>query len=449
MPDSTPANSSSEESSPPATDVAQLLLPSQQTRNVLVFAACTGLQYLAAPVLYVGMTQGSLLNNLGASPLVANLPETAFFILTATPVFLAWWLPGVKYLKRSLIACYLASAGAMAVAAAALLTDASPALRVAAIILQGAVIGASMPTAIALLWEAIGRGVEEKRRGFALGLAFGAGPLLAVAGSLGSQWLLTGELWGFQLDVGEFPLNYVWLFVAGIPVMLLAAILAGQLHVVADPTEPPRMPLLKGAIEFLANPVLRYATLVTILLYVGNTITANMNLYTEQVLDADPSSLTGYQNAIRFSFKVGAGTLLGWLLTQSTPRAGILVTGLLFVLSQVWAIFATGYPYLLAFGIFGAGELVGVYAPNYILSASQPRDFRRNMAYVTMMMAPAAPAGALFGWMAGVLGQEYGAAAGFRLSFALCAVILLAGLGLALGALPARPKPLADQPPPV
>ena len=32
------------------------LTPSQQTRNLLLFAVCTGLQYLAAPVGYVGVT---------------------------------------------------------------------------------------------------------------------------------------------------------------------------------------------------------------------------------------------------------------------------------------------------------------------------------------------------------------------------------------------------------
>src|SRR5262245_5033910 len=79
-----------------------LLSPSQERRNVVVFASCTALQYLAAPVLYVGLTQGSLLNRLEASRTVANLPETAFFVFTFTPVLLAWWLPGVKHLKRCL-----------------------------------------------------------------------------------------------------------------------------------------------------------------------------------------------------------------------------------------------------------------------------------------------------------------------------------------------------------
>ena len=44
-----------------------------------------------------------------------------------------------------------------------------------------------MPAAIALLWEVIGRGSDESRRGLALSMAFGAGPLLAVLGSFGQS----------------------------------------------------------------------------------------------------------------------------------------------------------------------------------------------------------------------------------------------------------------------
>ena len=72
-----------------------------------------------------------------------------------------------------------------------------PGVKIGLVILQGAVCGASWPTAIALLWEVIGRGVAESRRGVALALAFGVGPFLAVLGSLGSQLCLTGRLGPF------------------------------------------------------------------------------------------------------------------------------------------------------------------------------------------------------------------------------------------------------------
>ncbi|HEY2253650.1 MAG TPA: MFS transporter [Planctomycetaceae bacterium] len=412
---------------------------SRQTRNVIVFSACTCLQYLAAPVLYVGMTQASLCKRVGATPKVGNLPEMAFFVMTVTPVLLAWCLPGVVFLKRLLVACYLAAGLTLALVALALVLPVSNEIQIACVILQGAVSGAAMPTAIALLWEAIGRGVAESRRGLALGLAFGIGPFLAFAASLFSQELLSGTIWGLLSTPLEPPWNYVAVFGGAAPLLIAAALLSPWLSI--PPTEDPtvREPLLSGLLEFLATPVLAKATIVTILLYVGNTITANMSLYTPYVLSGTLDDWVGYQNAARFFCKGVAGLMLGWLLTRSNPRTGILVTGVLFVASQFWALFVTGKAYLFAFGIYGAGELVGVYAPNYILAASSPRRLRQNMACVTMMMAPAAPAGYLFGAIA--TNSALGPADGFRLSFLVCAGILIVGLVLVVALLPKRPEP--------
>ena len=95
-----------------------------------------------------------------------------------------------------------------------------------------------------------------------------------------------------------------------------------------------------------------------------------------------------------------------------------------------------------------AGELVGVYAPNYILSASPPSRMRRNMAFVTMLMAPAAPTGYLFGAISDHIRENkitaFGATDsttfGFQASFAVCACLMTLGLVLTLFLLPARPK---------
>ncbi len=416
----------------------------QQTRNIVVFSTCTCLQYLAGPVLYVGMTQAALCEGLKASPKVSNLPESAFFIMTFTPVVLAWWLPGVAFLKRMMAVCYLSAGIALAMVALTLLAPVSNEVKIAAVILQGAVSGATMPTAIALLWEAIGRGVHESRRGLALSLAFGLGPFLAAASALVTQQLLSGNLWGLRSLPLEWPWNFVAVFGAGVPLMLAAALLAPALVIPeTGGTNPLREPFLRGLWEFLTTPVLARAILVTVMLYVGNTITANMSLYTAEVLSADSKDYVGYQNAWRFFCKGVVGLLLGWILVKSNPRTGLLITGVLFVASQFWAIFVPGIAYLFAFGLYGAGELVGVYAPNYILSASSPRRMRQNMAYVTMMMLPAAPAGYLFGMI--VTDWSSTKAVGFRLSFAVCAAILILGLFLAVVLLPKRPQPDSDE----
>ena len=82
----------------------------EQRRNLILFALCTGTQYLAAPVLYVGITQASLCDRLGADARTSNLPGTLFFAMTAMPALYAWLSPGVAALRRNLGLLYGTSA---------------------------------------------------------------------------------------------------------------------------------------------------------------------------------------------------------------------------------------------------------------------------------------------------------------------------------------------------
>lgn len=426
----------------------------QQTRNLLLFAACTGLQYLAAPVGYVGVTQASLCHELGASDKVANLPETAYLALTFAPVLAAWLVPYVGWLKRNLVVCYGAAAASQLAVALAMFLPMSAELRIAAVVTQAAIAGLAVPSAIAFLWELIGRGAETRRRGLALGLAFGLGPLLAVFGSLASQLILKGSFGGTAeapwLSTGArpFPENFALLYACAAPAMGLAAFLSTLFVVPRPATELSREPFLHavfgGFVEFFRNPVLRMAAIVTVLVYVGNTITSNLSLYSQEAIGDAPMLQAGNQNAVRFAFKMVAGLLLGWLLAKTHPKAGLLATSLTFLSSVVLAIFVKGDAYVLVFGIYGAGELIGVYAPNYILSASRPESMRRSMALVTMMMAPAAPAGYLFGYISDTVGATHGKATGYQVSFAVCAAIMSVGIGLAIFRLPAHPGVRAE-----
>lgn len=464
----------------------------EQRRNMILFASCTGLQYFAAPVLYVGITQASLCNRLGADDKLANLPATFYFAMTAVPAIIAWLFPRVAHLKRNLVACYAIVATMLAIVALSLTLPLPNSVRIGIIILQGAVAGGAMPAAIAFLWEAIGRGTDASKRGLALSLAFGAGPILAVVGSLLSQLLLSGKMGSLEISGLEYPYNFALLFATGVPAMILASFLASRFVVPLPTDEAAREPFshvhdlcagicltvaalmsyyfdmallghvllaVGGALfvhhfrDILSQRVLLLATVVTVLLYSGNTIPSNMNLYTSEVLGELPEKFAGYQNTLRFSFKVVAGFLLGWLLTKSNPKAGIMLTGCLFIAAQLWAIFATGTMYLIAFGLYGAGELVGVYAPNYILSVSRPSQVRRNMAFVTMLMAPAAPTGYLFGAISDSIRERditmfnvaNSKAFGFRVSFAACAAMMLLGLVLAAVLLPRGTSTMSEE----
>jgi len=363
-----------------------------------------------------------------------------------------------------------------------------------AVIMQGGISGAAMPMVTALQWEIMGRGVSASRRGLALSLAYGFGPLLAVVGSMAQTAVLGGSLFGWlDLPGMKYPNGFILLFGAGAPVVALAGLLsqgsvlpsvsqvvgrAPVRSVLGLLTGIPLMFVAVAAMQFaeafhqdalrwigylsaagatlaliyhfrdiLGQPVLFAATLATVLVYMGNMIPSNMNLYTQEVLGELPEKYAGLQNTIRFGFKVTAGLFLGWFLTRTNPRAGILVTSGIFLTAQLWAIFATGTWYLLAFGIYGAGELIGVYAPNYILSASRPHEVRRNMAFVTMLMAPAAPAGYIYGAIADfvkdrnlTLGTATSQALGFRASFAMCALLIASGMLIAWRFLPPMPQ---------
>lgn len=416
--------------------VSHPLTISQQRRNIFVYAVCTCLQYLAAPVLYVGMTQASLCKELHASEVTANMPEMAFFIVTFVPLLVAWWFPGAGMLKPLMAGSYFLSSLSLGLVAISLVTNVSNDVKIAAVVLQGLVCGATISTAVALLWESMGRGVEESRRGAALAVAYGIGPFLAFGASLLSQQVLTGTMWGLWTSKLGYPWNFVVLFAAAAPMMLVASLASVLVVVPPSQDDHVRHSPFAGLLEFLTTPVLAKATIVTILLYVGNTITANMNLYTTYALGANPQEYVGYQNACRFFFKGVIGLLLGWVLVRSNPRTGILVTGMLYVASQVWALSVPGVAYLFAFALYGAGELVGVYAPNYILSASPPHRMRQNMGYATLMMLPAAPANYWFGLIAQYSSENRGV--GLQLSFTVCACILLVGVILA-ATLPARP----------
>ncbi len=482
--------------SPPARTSTECLLTWPQQRwNLILFAVCTGMQYLAAPVLYVGITQASLCDHLGADARTANLPGTLYFAMTAMPALIAWCFPSVSSLKRTLSLCYGITALMLGTLAITLALPVSPQIQLAMVIIQGGVSGAVMPAAIALLWEVIARGSDEARRGFALSLAFGAGPLLAVLGSLGQTMMLGGDLFGLHFAGLKSPVGFIVLFAAGAPVMGLTALLAQFFIILPVEQESQREPLsavagllvglplmfasvtlmqlsgpskfpmqvlpLLGAIcatgaaiafiyhfrSILRQRVLLLATLVTVLVYSGNVIPSNMNLYSTEALSDLPEKYAGVQNLLRFSFKVVAGVLLGWLLTRTNPRAGMLVTSAIFLTAQVWAIFVTGPWYLVAFGLHGAGELIGVYAPNYLVSASRRNELRRNMAFMTMLMVPAAPAGYLYGAIVdGVKQADWtlwgmnSAMLGFRLSFVTCAALILSGIILAITSLPATPQ---------
>ncbi len=486
--------------------------PAGHRQNLLVFSSCVALQYLAAPVIYVGITQAALLKQLGANATIANLPAASFFVMATLVALIAWYKPRVVDLKPVLVWCYSLAAVASALVGVALLSPVSDDFKIYAVIAQSAITGATIPTAIAFIWEVLGRGTLKSERGFALGLAYGVGPILAALGSMGSQLILAGEFKFFAVTLEtvsyEFPGNFALLFLLEAPVMALAAFLSSRFDIGTPPLEEPgRKPfadvrdlflgvicsvaamicmllgdengsgqlqsrswlfpvaylLMGGSVvlfayhfrDLLSVRLIRIATIVTMIVYIGNMIPSNMALYSGEVLGIDPQQTAGYQNAMRFGFKAIAGLMLGWILTRTNARSGILVTSGLYVMALLWAMCASSGMYLFAFGIFGAGELIGVYAPNYILSASRKSQMRRSMVMMTVLMAPVGQLGPVFGQIADRIHEsritafgQTSRAFGFQVSFAVCAAVVLVGILVAVIWLPGNPSPEPDSPEP-
>jgi hypothetical protein len=437
-----------------------------QTRNVLLFALTTGLYYLASPVLYIGILQANLLNELGADDVVANRPSTVYQATAPVALLAAWCFPYVWALRPAVIVAFLTIAAAGGgVAVALVLTNA--AWVQLAVVGHALVVGSANGIVQTFQMEMLGRGVSLARRGQAYALAYGAGPVLAVLGSLGSDLLLEGQALGFHVPKLAFPWNYAALFGATAPLMALAALLTYWYLIPLPDVEVSRQPFVTGLFggirEYLSDRLLVLTTLAYLLVSAGGDgIMQNVSLHTRQVLDAGqaavpgrvkesasvetetdastaravadgepPKRYVGLQNGLRFGFKVVAGFLLGWLLTRTHPKAGLLATASLYLAGLIWALVVTGPAYLVSLGLLGAGELMGVYYPNYVLCCSPPSRMRRNMALLNLLVLPAALAPTLFGLIA----REHGRPS----SFFAAGSLVLSGAGVVLFMLPAQP----------
>lgn len=429
--------------------------PAHQTRNMLLFAGNVSLIYLGGSVLYVGITEAALCQKLGTSSAVANLPTTAFGFGSLVPILVAWCFPSVSLLKPIISSCYALCALAGLIMTMLLVTPSPTALVVWSLIAYGFLIGGAMQVIGTFQFEALGRGMSERRRSQTFWLAYGVGPLIALVGSLASQAVLSGavELPYYDRSQGmslahltfptlAFPWNFAVLFAVTVPLMALAAVFSMLFVIPRAEQQVERLPFLEGTIggvgKILANPTIRIAALATVLIYAGNMILSNVSLYTKQSLGTAAEEYVGYQNAMRFGSKSLSGAIIGWLLTTTNPKSGLTATALVGLTGVLWATFVPGKWFMLSFALLGAGELFATYYSNYILACSPRSKMRRNMAFTYMLPLVASPAGWMFGKISDVYHQDH------RPSFIVAALILAATLGLVLFGLPARPRPRVE-----
>jgi len=342
----------------------------------------------------------------------------------------------VRLLKRTLSIAYTITAVMSAIVVATLLLPCPTWMVIAAVIVHATVLGGTNGVAGTFGWEALGRGVSERRRGRAFQFAFGVGPIFAVIGSLVAQIIL-GNFFGRKLIDIPSPYNFAILYGACVPVMLVAAFLA-QLYIIPLPkVEVQRKPFISGVFggfgQFISYRLILYACIAYLLVYSGHMIMPTMNLYTKEVLGEAAANYAGYQMALRFGFKVLAGFLLGWVLLRSNPRSNLFLTTLFDIIGVIWVLSVRSKLFMLSFGIMGAGELFGAYYPYYVLCCSPKSQMRRNMAFVGLLSAPVGFAPALFGWIS----DTFSRTATFYTSLGILVFVFL---WVAL-LLPANPRP--------
>jgi hypothetical protein len=416
-----------------------------QTRNLALVGANTALSYLASPVLYVGVIHVPLCQALGASATVYNLPASAYLVMSLAPLLICWRFPRANQLRGIVTACYGGMGAGSLMVAGVILAPIPNATKLAVIVLHGGLIGATRSVAVACEFEVLGRGVSSARRGPALALAYGAGPVLAIAGNLASQLVLTGRLGPMAIPRLAAPNNFAALFAITLPVLGLAAWLASRFVIPIPASEPPRPSFWSGVFggfgQFLRQRTILQAMIAAIIVMSGYTAISNLAGYIQLVFQRPSADFAGYANVVRFAFKAVTGLLMGWLLTRTHPKAGVMITSLLGLSAILWALVTPPRWFLLSFGLLGAGELFGIYITNYILSLSPPELMRRYMAFTMLTLFPCAFAGPLFGW---IKDQYTGADAahGYALSFLAAAAFIIAGIAVA-AFLPARPQPAA------
>lgn len=428
---------------PSVSDAPQLendcpLSAAEQGRNIFCYAAFWCLHYLAAPVTYVGLTHANLLKELGNSDTVANLPHAVYQWLTAVPILVAWFFPQPKMLKPLLVVPLLVMASMSGAVALTIWAGMSPRVVSIVVIVHGAVFGASGGVLLTTLWEVLRRGVSTSRRGSALGVTFGVGPLLACVGSLAQQALFSKTpIGGLSLGL-SFPNNYLALFAAAVPVQLLETLIAAS-FLIPLPTEEPasesRVAEILGGLRrfFTYRPLVMGAVAYLLVYSGGNAIIDNVSLHAKDVLKEASATTMGTQSFLRFGFKAAAGICFGWLLTKSSAKVMLLTTTSVLIFGMGWALNVTGWWYLIAMGWLGAGELFGVYFPNYITTSSSKSQVRVNMALLNLLSALVGFASVIFGQISDTFGRIA--------SFYVALRFLAAGLVLIVFALPARPTP--------
>jgi hypothetical protein len=383
--------------------------------NGRIFLFSYLLVYFAAPVTYIGIVQAVLCDKLGTGATVANLPFAAYQAGQFAPIILAWLTP--HRMERPMVLWSNSmTASVLSAVALTLILPAPVWLRIGVLIAQGLIQGVASSASQVFMLQCLNRGTTLAGRARALKYTFTLGPLSAVVGSLGAQYVLNPGFRGLP-----YPYDFALLYLVGVPCMMGVALLSRGYQLVRLDDEP-RQPLFR----FLANGFREYSASRPLLLlwfaylFWNSSIggLGNLSLYARQALGRDPKDFSGLMMALRFGCKSLGGYLLGAIAVRRSLRTSALVSVAFVGASVIWGWLVPGYAYLFAFGLMGAGELGGMYIPNCTLALSSLANGTRNLSLLTL----ATPVSGLAPAIHGALADRFGFSASF--AFGLAAAVL-------------------------
>jgi MFS family permease len=363
-------------------------------RNSFIYLAIQLLVFVSSPVFRVDVVQAGLCNKLGASATVANLPAAAILLGAVAPFFLSWLIPHSADQKAVVWSNALMAASA-GVVCLALFLPFRPSILIAVVVGQSLLVGFTNGTSFVYLWQCLGRGVTLAERAKILGLTNTLGPICAVAGSLGAQFLVSGGIRSLC-----FPYDFAVLYLFGFPVMGIAAFLATRfkLSPMKDEQPPPLLQyLIEGTKSFIRARPLGLAWLGYLLWYVALYFMPTLTLFSTVTMNRKPATLVGIMMALRYGGKSLSSYRLGRLNLRWGMRAPVIATIVLVLVGVLWAWTVHGYLYLVGFGLLGAGELGGVYFPNYVLATSKVSDGARNLSVLALTSIPVGLSPVIYG----------------------------------------------------
>jgi len=198
----------------------------------------------------------------------------------------------------------------------------SSGVRILAVILESLLYGLTASAQTVYLYQCLNRGTAPRSRAGILKLTFTLGPMAAVVGSLGSQWILNHGVKRFA-----YPFDFGFLYFFGAACMAVLALAATRFQLV--PIEEERRPglfayLCASIREFRASRPLSNLWLSYSLWYASLAVVSNLSLYVQQAIGREPRFIVGAALALRFSGKALAGFIAGSLAQNRGFRAPLI-----------------------------------------------------------------------------------------------------------------------------